>query len=184
MPRDKLIRSSVLVSALVMLSLLGPVLFWVASIGGPEAVHARYGLLAPLVTLPAHLMVNVIAIGEFIPWSIANGVAYGFALGALLSWAAWMGAAVVQYVLARRLGQNQDVERQLAALPRWVQRFPVSHPVFLIAGRWVPMGGPFTNVAAGAFGVPAGRMLWCAGVGYSVEAMLNAALGAGLLRLF
>ena len=94
-----------------------------------------------------------------------------------------MGAALIQYRLARRVGEQADLEAKLDRLPAWLRRFPVGHPAFLIMGRWVPLGGPLTNVAAGAFAVPLRRFAWCAALGYAPEAALNAAIGAGLLYL-
>ena len=161
----------------------GVVLLWVERMGGPGALQARFGLFAPAITVTAHLAVNAAGVGELIPWSIANGAVYGLALGAALTWVAWMGAALVQYRIARRVGEQAGLEERLGRLPAWLRRFPVGHPAFLIMGRWVPLGGPLTNVAAGAFAVPLGRFAWCAALGYAPEATLNAAIGAGLLYL-
>ena len=184
--KKRVVRPSWFSTAFTLVVLVlgsGAVLLWVERMGGPGALQARYGLLAPVITVAAHLAVNAAGVGELIPWSIANGAVYGLALGAPLTWIAWMGAALIQYHLARRVGQRADVEAKMERLPGWLKRFPVGHPAFLIAGRWVPLGGPLTNVAAGAFAVPISRFVWCAALGYAPEATLNAAIGAGLLYL-
>ena len=179
--RPSWVSTALTIVVLVLAS--GAVLLWVERMGGPGALQARYGLFAPAITVAAHLAVNAAGVGELIPWAIANGAVYGLALGAPLTWTAWMGAALVQYHIARRVGQHAEVEAKMERLPAWLKRFPVGHPAFLIAGRWVPLGGPLTNVAAGAFAVPLGRFVWCAALGYAPEATLNAAIGAGLLYL-
>lgn len=179
--RKSWLSTTFIIAVLVLSSVA--VLLWVERMGGPGALHARYGLFAPAITVTAHLMVNAAGVGELIPWSIANGAVYGLALGAPLTWIAWMGAALVQYRVARRVGQQAELEDKMERLPAWLRRFPVGHPAFLIAGRWVPLGGPLTNVAAGASAVPLGRFVCCAALGYAPEAMLNAAIGAGLLYL-
>jgi uncharacterized membrane protein YdjX (TVP38/TMEM64 family) len=158
-------------------------LLWVDSIGGPQAIRQRYGLAAPAVSLAAHALVAVTPAGELLPWGVVNGTLYGFALGSLLTWIASTASSLVQYALARSLARELDLERLRAGLPAWLRRFPVDHPAFLIAARWLPVGGPIANVAAGASGVMPLRIACCALVGGAPPALVMAALGAGLLQL-
>ncbi len=144
--------------------------------GGPVAFRARYGAWAPLVSLPAHVLTTLTPVGEIIPFGIANGTAYGVATGAALNWIAWMLAAALQY----RFGRS--ARREAGGLPRWATRLPLTHPLVLTLGRWLPGGGPLTDAAAGASGVPFGRAMTYAAVGHAPQAVAMAAIGAGLLR--
>ncbi len=157
--------------------------FWVRSVGGPEAVRERYGIFAPAISLVAHTAVATTPAGDLIPWAVANGTIYGFAQGALLSWLAWMGSSLLQFLIARRTAHDFALERHLDSLPKWVRRFPADQPAFLIVARWVPMGASVANVAAGALGVRMSRLLWCAAIGAAPPAIALSAFGAGTLRL-
>jgi uncharacterized membrane protein YdjX (TVP38/TMEM64 family) len=105
-------------------------------------------------------------------------------LGALLSWLAWLVSSVLQYLIARRTADDFDLGSKLELLPSWLAKLPVDHPAFLIAARWLPMGGAVANVAAGALGVKLRRLLWCAAIGAAPPSIALAALGAGLLEVF
>lgn len=156
--------------------------FWVRSVGGPEAVREKYGIFAPAISLVAHTAVNTTPFGDLIPWAVANGAIYGFAQGALLSWLAWMGSSFLQFLIARRTALDFDLAGHLDRLPRWVRRLPVDRPTFLIVARWVPMGGAVANLAAGALGVKMSRLVWCVAIGAAPPAIALSAVGAGMLR--
>lgn len=158
-------------------------LLWVRSIGGPEVVRERYGLLAPALSLLAHTAVNTTPVGDFLPWALANGTVYGFAEGALLNWLAWLGSALLQFLIARRTAHDFALEERVDGLPRWIRRFPANHPAFLVMARWVPLGAPVANLAAGALGVRLSRLLWCAALGAAPPAIALSALGAGMLQI-
>ena len=159
------------------------VLAWVHAIGGPVVVRDRYGALAPAISFLTHTVAELIPGGDIVPFGIANGTLDGVVEGALLSWLAWMVSAVIQYFVARRAALDLDLADRMASFPAWLRRFPVGHPAFLIASRWVPMVGPFANVAAGALGVSLVRLLWCTAVGAAPVAIGLAAFGAGMLRV-
>ena len=163
---------------LVAVAVAVAVVWWVDAAGGPVAFRARYGLWAPLVSVPAHVLTTLTPVGEVIPFGVANGTVYGLAAGSTLNWIAWMTAAVLQY----RFGRS--ARREAGALPRWLQRLPLTHPLVLTAGRWLPGGGPLVDAAAGAAGVPLGRAMAYAAVGHAPQAVAIAAIGAGLLRWF
>ena len=109
-------------------------------------------------------------------------VLFWFALG--LNWLGWWLASHLEFFLGRRLRGDFDIERKLERLPRWLRRFPVEHPVFLIFARQVPWaGGHLTTLVPGAMGVPFFRSAWCNAIAIIPAAILTAGLGAGLLAL-
>jgi uncharacterized membrane protein YdjX (TVP38/TMEM64 family) len=154
---------------------------WLEAGGGPEALTARYGMQAAAVLVPVQAVVTFVPLlGEMI--ALTNAALYGFWLGALLSWIAWMATSLLQYGVVRRTVSDFDLEATYDRLPRWMRRFPVSHPVFLIGVR-IPFGGPIVNTAAGFFGVSLWRHVWCAAVGIAPRAMFFAGLAVGALRI-
>lgn len=155
---------------------------WVWTSGGPATVRDHYGAAAPALSLVGQTLVAVTPAGDFIPWAVANGAAFGVALGALLNWLAWMGACAVLFALARWSSVDLDLDAELHRLPRWLARLPVHHALFLIGARWVPLGGYLASVAAGVLRVPFGRLLWCTAVGSAPQALLLSLVGAGLVR--
>jgi uncharacterized membrane protein YdjX (TVP38/TMEM64 family) len=179
----RLLRSRGLQSFLLSLAMGVALLLWVRSIGGPAAVRQRYGTWAPTLSFFLHTLVDTTPFGDLIPFAIANGAAYGPVLGAGLSWAAWIASSALQYLIARRTACDLELSSHLDGLPRWLRRIPLGHPAFLIAARWVPLGGAVANVAAGVLGVGLHRLLACVAIGAAPPAILLAALGAGLLHL-
>lgn len=156
---------------------------WVNSIGGPEAVSEKFGILAPFITgfslfilTPTPFPTDLIA--------IAHGALYGFIFAAFLNWLVLWLAAFLEASIGRRLGTDFNIEEQMKNLPRVLQRFPVGHPAFLILGRQIPMvGSNVTTLLPGALGVPLGRIAWCSAIGIIPGAAALAAAGAGLLQL-
>ena len=169
-----------LLTLLLALGVTAAVLVWLRELGGPEAVRARFGARAVLVSFPAHVITTLTPLGEIVPFGVANGAAYGVAWGAGLNLAAWMVAAALQYAFGR--GAAAEVNRR--SLPGWLGRVPLTHPVALVAGRWLPGGGPLVDAAAGAAGVPFSRAMALAALGHVPQAVVIAAVGAGLLRAF
>ena len=128
---SRLLRSPTLWIFLA-LSILGAVLIdWIDTLGGPVAFRQRFGLLAPALTVTLHI---VLALTPFPSdaVSIANGAMYGFQIGVSLSWFGWWLAALAEFALGRRARIDFCLDTALAKAPRWVQRFPVSHPAYLI----------------------------------------------------
>ena len=155
---------------------------WVVWLGGPAELLARYGSLAAWVSLLGHTAVAVTPASDFIPWGLSNGAVFGVLLGGVLNWASWTAGAALQWNLARRSTAGVDVDATLAKLPARLRTFPIHHPIVLIAGRWIPLGGFTVTVAAGALGVRFRRLLWCAALGSAPPAFLVAALGAGVFE--
>ena len=156
--------------------------WWLDAFGGPQAFRDRYGLSAAVVLVPIHGVVAVSPLpGEAV--AFANSLVYGFWFGSLFNWIGWMLAALMEYALVRRAAQEFNSQETFERLPQWLRRFPVSHPAFLIAGRWLPFGGHVVNCAAGAFAVRFWRHAWCSAIAIVPVAMLVAGLANGLLHL-
>ncbi|MDX1529978.1 MAG: VTT domain-containing protein [Rhodothermales bacterium] len=153
---------------------------WAWQAGGIGVLYARYGLWAPLATVPLHVLTTITPLGELVPMGVVNGAFYGFGRGAALNWGAWMAAAAVQYALGQRLTSEAGGRERL---PRWLRRLPLDHPAVLVCGRWFPGGGPLVDASAGALGVPRRRLLLLAGLGHLPQALFLAGVGAGLGRL-
>lgn len=176
-------RSRGVQSILLVIAIGATIMVWVRSIGGPGALVERYGILAPAISLCVHTALNTTPVGDLLPWGIANGAVYGLAQGAFLSWLAWLGSALLQYRIAKRTAHDFNLESKIGDLPKWLRRFPVEHPAFLITARWVPMGGALANAAAGAFDVKMSRLVWCTAIGALPPALVLAAVGAGVLQM-
>ena len=156
---------------------------WVAAVGGPAAVWERFGLLAPMVSVPFHALVAITPLPSDVV-GVANGTVYGFWLGAVLSWIGWFLASFVQYAIGRRLGHDLDVPELMQRAPARLRRFPVEHPAFLIGSRVVPYaGGHLATLIPGAVGVAVGRFAWCTALAVIPYSVLMAAVGAGLMLL-
>jgi len=138
------------------------------------ALHDRFGASAGLVLVPLQALASFAPVsGEAM--AVAHGAIFGFWLGSLWNWLAWMLASWLQYAAVRRTARDFDFAARHARLPGFLRRLPVDHPLFLIGVR-IPFGGPIPNVAAGAFGVSAWRHTWCAAVGNAPRAMFFAGL--------
>jgi len=167
-----------------VLLLTGVILVAMEAAGGADALRARLGWGALLATVPAHCVITISPIGEFVPWGLANGMIFGFGLGALLNWIAWMGATVVQFAIGRQLARDFGADLDEPSFPRWLRRFPVAHPLVLTCGRWFPMGASVVNTSAGARGVALHRVLGWAAVGCVPQAFVIAGSGAGIVWMW
>lgn len=148
------------------------------SLGGPEAVRARWGPAAALVLVPLHAVVAVSPFPSEV-LALAHGAIYGFAIGWPLTWAGWMLGAWLEYALFRRIAADvgaADGER----LPAWLRRLPAQHPLFLILGRLVPFGNHAVNALAGSRSVPLWRFSWASALAFLPFSGLVAAVAAGL----
>jgi uncharacterized membrane protein YdjX (TVP38/TMEM64 family) len=166
--------------AVAVLAVLGWLAWaWLGASGGLDEVARRHGLRAALVLIPLQTLISL----SFSPIpsdvvAFATSLVYGFWLGALFGWLAWMAGALIQYAAVRRAARRLDVEALRARLPAWLREFPVDHPAFLICGRWFPLGPHIVNTAAGALRVPLGRFTWSAAVGIAPVSVLIAWLAS------
>ena len=170
------------VRLLVLVGLLGwGLLHALEWMGGPAEIRSDYGLAAAALLVPAQAVVAVSPVpGEVI--ALAYVSIYGYALGCGFAWAGWMLGAGLEYALYRRaaaeLGELEGLER----LPVWLRRLPVEHPVFLIAGRWVPLCGThLVNAMAGAYRVPLWRFTWTSALGLVPASILIATIAEGIV---
>lgn len=145
------------------------------ALGGAAGIRAQFGAASFLLLLP---MFAAPAIpGEFAALTTVS--IYGFALGAALSWAGLIMRAWLEYGLAHTLGAAEPVS--IHRLPAWLRRFPANHPVFLVAGRWMPLGNHIVSVVAGLHGVPLWRFTWASALGLVPFVLLVSAATAGLV---
>lgn len=154
----------------------------VEAAGGPEAIRDRFGLLAPLVSAVIH---GPLAASPFPSelFALSHGALYGFWLGALAGWGGWVLGSAIEYAVLLRWRTPVAGEAMRKSLPRWLTRFPVEHPVFLIGARQLPGGYHLVNVVAPLAGVPFRRYLWCSLISQIPTALFISAVGVGLLRL-
>ncbi|MDH3226935.1 MAG: VTT domain-containing protein [Thermoleophilia bacterium] len=153
---------------------------WLEATGGSVALLERFGPLAPLVSIPVHVLLSATPFpSELI--GVANGSVYGLWVGALCSWIGWWCGAALEYGLVRLGARQAQWVDAVGHLPRWLRRFPVGHPVFLIVGRQLPFGFHTVNVLAGLAGVSGRRQVICAAISNVPYAFFSAALGAGLI---
>ncbi|HJL17119.1 MAG TPA: VTT domain-containing protein [Sandaracinaceae bacterium LLY-WYZ-13_1] len=152
---------------------------WVEGLGGPDALVERFGLGGPFVLTG---VLGVTSAGPFPTelFALASAAAYGWAIGALVTWAGWTVGSMIQYGLARRGRIDVSLDAPMARVPAWLRRFPIDHPIFLVVVRWLPMGFHLANVAAGVRRVPVARQLAIAAVGSIPGAVLWAGIGAGV----
>lgn len=148
--------------------------------GGPGALWDRWGIYSVLVLAPAHLAATVSPIGPFVPWGAANGALFGIVVGSLINWCVWVTTSLIQHAIGRRAQRDFDLDERMSRLPSWLQKFPIDHPIVLIAGRWVPVGAVTVNLSAGAAGVSRVRLFLCAMVGCIPQALFVTSLGRGV----
>jgi uncharacterized membrane protein YdjX (TVP38/TMEM64 family) len=166
-------------AAMLGLTWLGVV--WLEAAGIIGAIRTQGGAPGAVALTLFHAAVAVSpAPGE--PVAIANSTIYGFGWGVLMNWTGWMLAAVVEFGLVRGAIRSLALEEPPRWLPTWLRRLPADHPLFLIAGRWVPFGGQVVNIAAAAKATFR-RHVWCAAVSILPVAILFSALANGW-RLF
>ena len=156
---------------------------WFHVSGGAGALQDKLGHAAPLVLVGVIGIVSTTPLPSELIAIPMTGV-YGFWLGALIIWVAWWLASFLQYYVARRTARDFNFEQARSRLPRWLRRFPVSHPAFLICARWFPWGPHLVNTAAGVFGVALVRHGWCAALSIVPQALVFSAVGNAIVRLW
>ena len=155
---------------------------WLSAVGGPTALPDRFGPLAPLVSIPAHVVLAATPFPSEIV-GVANGSIYGLWAGTLYGWAAWWSAGMIVYALARRGASGVDEAALANRVPAWLQRFPVEHPAFLIVGRQLPFAFHAVNVMAAIGGVSPRRQMLLSAISNLIYAFLAAASGVGLVSI-
>jgi uncharacterized membrane protein YdjX (TVP38/TMEM64 family) len=113
------------------------------------------------------LAITIFAIVASAPFSVtdalavSNGVLFGPWLGAAVNAGGLVLASIIGYAVALRTSKLLEIEGQVTRLPRWVKRFQVGSPLFLIAVRLIPgMGGTIATQTAAALHVPLWRQIY------------------------
>lgn len=151
---------------------------WSESLGGPSGLAQRFGNIAPLVSIPVHMLLSATPFpSETI--GVANGALYGLWPGTLYGSIAWWGGSIVEYGIAR-CGIRPESEVESIRLPLWLQRIPASNPLFLIVGRLIPFGYHAVNIVAGIKQVSLKRHALCSAVANLIYSFAMSAAGAGL----
>lgn len=168
---------------LVLLTLVvgGILLLGFRWVGGDELL-GRWKASSAVALVPIQAVVAVSPFPSEV-LAMSTNSAHGFWLGAAVNWAAWVLAAFLQYLLARRVADDFDFESVRARLPRRLAQLPVSHPAFLIFVRFLPLGPDVVNTTAGAFRVPMRRHLTCAVISVLPQALVFSALANGITLL-
>jgi uncharacterized membrane protein YdjX (TVP38/TMEM64 family) len=151
-----------------------------SDLGGPAFVIDRLGPGAPFALLAFQTALATTPVPSEVI-ALASAAAYGWGLGALMTWVGWTLAAMIQYALARRSARRERTPTLRAIrLPAFLRRFPLDHPVLLVCVRWLPMGFHFANITAGLRRVSVRRQLWTAALGALPGAIVWAGIGAGV----
>ncbi len=124
-------------------------------------------LLDSLGPFAMPLAIVILAVVASAPFSVTdalavmNGVIFGPWWGSLVNALGIVLAAVIGYVVALRTSQLLDIEAQVLKLPKWVRRFKIGSPMFLICVRIIPgLGGTIATQTAAALRVPIFRQIY------------------------
>jgi uncharacterized membrane protein YdjX (TVP38/TMEM64 family) len=154
---------------------------WLAGNGEADGVAQQLGWPGAAALVVAQALIAVSPFPSQIA-AVPLAAMYGFWIGVALIWIGWMLAAVLQYWLSRRTADDIDLNSLLERTPRWIRRFPASHPLFLIIARQLPIGPHIVNISAGVLHVPLWRHLWCAAIAVVPEAVFISGISVGLFR--
>jgi uncharacterized membrane protein YdjX (TVP38/TMEM64 family) len=93
-------------------------------------------------------------------------------------------AAIVEMLIAGKIGDLSDFEKKKENLPFHLGKLPMNSPVFLLLARMLPGFGPkFVSVASGVFHVPIFTYLWTTLTANIIGAVLVVFGGYGLINL-
>lgn len=149
-------------------------------LGGPETIRHTYGLETTWLFVPIQAVVAVSPFpGEVV--AVVSSAVHGFWLGCVLNWLGWMLAAYLEYALVRWTAREVAFDED--ELPTWLRRFPTDHPVFLMGGRYLPMGSHVVNGISGLRGLAIWRFTWTSAISLVPSAVFIAALANGLVAL-
>lgn len=168
------------VSGMLLLGTLHEVGPWLREHGAAGLVLyvAGFTVLGGLALLPTYAQ------------SLLGGWAFGVWLGAAGALTGFVGAALVSYVISRRLS-GDHLERLLAQHTKWnavyaaLLRSGFGKAVFIITLLRLPPNAPFaaTNLAMAALAVPVVPFTLGTLFGLAPRTTAVAAIGAGLSRL-
>ena len=129
----------------------------------PQVAH----MIRTIGPLAYPLAVAVFVVVASAPFSmtdalaIMNGAIFGPITGTLVDIFGLVGAALLGYWINLHASSLLQLDDYLHRLPRWVKRFPVGSPAFLLAVRVIPgFGGTVATATAAAFRVPVWVHVW------------------------
>ncbi len=121
--------------------------------------------IGPLIGYP--LAIGLFTLVASAPFSVTdalavmNGVIFGPLWGSVVNAVGLVFAALVGYALARRTSHLLDLHNNIDRLPRWVKRFRVGSPAFLLTLRIIPgLGGTLATQIAAAYKIPIFVHVW------------------------
>ncbi|MBI9051455.1 MAG: VTT domain-containing protein [Anaerolineaceae bacterium] len=93
-------------------------------------------------------------------------------------------AAIMEYYIGRNIADAADLDMYQKKMPKWLQKIPMTSPLFLIVGRMLPGYGPkFVSVVCGMYKVPFTLYLWTTMVSTGMGAVLIALGAFGVFKL-
>jgi len=128
------------------------------------AIESMLGAFGPFAYPLAIVIFTIVASAPFSvtdALAIMNGVLFGPLWGSIVNAVGLFFAALAGYALARRTSQLLELHNSIDRLPRWVTRFRVGSPPFLLTLRVIPgLGGTLATQIAAAFRVPIYVHVW------------------------
>lgn len=113
------------------------------------------------------LAIAVFAVVASAPFSVTDALAvmdgaiFGPVKGSIVNAVGLVFAALIGYWISSHASRMLNLDAYLARLPRWVRRFPVGSPGFLVAVRIIPgFGGTVATATAATFKVPVWVHVW------------------------
>lgn len=131
------------------------------------------GPLAPFLTIVFLTLLGPTPIATD-PIVILMGLTYGPLTGTIIGAIGNTGAMFFEYYFGNKLAEIFDYQNEKKKLPKYIQKFPTSSPIFLIFGRMIPgYGSKIISLVAGADKVNLKTYLW--------TSILSGIFGAALL---
>ena len=133
-------------------------------VGNKPFVDHLLSTLGPFAIPAAIVIFAIVASAPFSvtdALAVSNGVLFGPWVGTGVNTAGLVLAAILGYLVALRTSKLLNIEEQVAKLPKWIQRFEVGSPTFLVVVRIIPgMGGTIATQTAAALRVPMWRQIY------------------------
>ena len=146
-------------------------------LGGVEAVQTTYGPRATFVLLLLFLIPPL----PSEPIAAAIATLQGFPVAVALYWCGLIIRSTMEYAGARAFVPDPSLVDHKAHLPERLRNLPIDHPVFLISGRWMPLGNHIVSVVAGVGRVSVGRFVVAAAIGTLPLAIIVPSIATGVV---
>lgn len=179
----RLVRTGLVWQLLALLTLGLTVRYWLHTQHDLAQTIRSLGILAPLLTVALQCATSMTPVGSsMIP--TLNGMLFPVGVAIAVNMLAGLLTGVGMYYLWRHGERDIQLQRRLATLPRWAQRFARTDLVSLVVLRQLPWAG--ANVAtllAGSHGVPLRIHVASVLIGSIPGAVIYALLGARIVAL-